>query len=45
MEAQMKIAAKALDFEKAALIRDRVFELRQDVDPIDVKPRKKYGRR
>jgi excinuclease ABC subunit B len=45
LEAQMKIAAKALDFEKAALIRDRVFELRQDVDPIDVKPRKKYGRR
>jgi excinuclease ABC subunit B len=45
LEAQMKIAAKALDFEKAALIRDRVFELRQDVDPIDMKPRKKYGRR
>ena len=29
LEAQMKIAAKALDFEKAALIRDRIFELRK----------------
>jgi protein-arginine kinase activator protein McsA len=41
----MKIAAKALDFEKAALIRDRIFELRQDLDPIDIKTGKKYGRR
>ena len=45
LETQMKIAAKALDFEKAALIRDRIFELRQDLDPIDVKTGKKYGRR
>ena len=44
LEAQMKIAAKALDFEKAALIRDRIFELRQDLDPIDIKSGKKYGR-
>ena len=41
----MKIAAKALDFEKAALIRDRIFELRQDLDPIDIKAGKKYARR
>jgi excinuclease ABC subunit B len=45
LEAQMKIAAKAFDFEKAALIRDRIFELRQDLDPIEIKPGKKYGRR
>jgi excinuclease ABC subunit B len=45
LETQMKIAAKALDFEKAALIRDRIFELRQDLDPIDIKTGKKYGRR
>ena len=45
LETQMKIAAKALDFEKAALIRDRIFELRQDLDPIDIKAGKKYGRR
>ena len=45
LETQMKIAAKALDFEKAALIRDRIFELRQDLDPIDIKSGKKYGRR
>jgi excinuclease ABC subunit B len=45
LEAQMKIAAKALDFEKAALIRDRIFDLRKDLDPIEIKPGKKYGRR
>jgi excinuclease ABC subunit B len=45
LEAQMKIAAKALDFEKAALIRDRIFDLRKNLDPIDVNPKKKYGKR
>ena len=45
LEAQMKIAAKALDFEKAALIRDRIFDLRKNLDPIDINPRKKYGKR
>ena len=45
LEAQMKIAAKALDFEKAALIRDRILDLRKDLDPIDMKAGKKYGRR
>jgi len=45
LEAQMKIAAKGLDFEKAALIRDRIFDLRKNLDPIDINPRKKYGKR
>ena len=45
LEVQMKIAAKGLDFEKAALIRDRIFDLRKNLDPIDISPRKKYGKR
>jgi excinuclease ABC subunit B len=32
LESQMKTAAKNLDFEKAALLRDRIFELRKDMD-------------
>jgi len=36
LEAQMKIAAKNLEFEKAALIRDRIFELRKEFEPVDV---------
>jgi excinuclease ABC subunit B len=44
LEAQMKIAAKGLDFEKAALIRDRIFELRKDLDPIDKNAGAKYAR-
>jgi len=31
LEAQMKTAARSLEFEKAALLRDRVFELRRDL--------------
>ena len=31
LEAQMKQAAKALEFEKAALIRDRIIELRKEL--------------
>jgi excinuclease ABC subunit B len=31
LEAQMKKAARALDFEKAALIRDRIIELRKEM--------------
>jgi excinuclease ABC subunit B len=31
LEAQMKAAAKALEFEKAALIRDRIIELRKEL--------------
>jgi excinuclease ABC subunit B len=29
LESQMKTAAKNMEFEKAALLRDQVFELRQ----------------
>jgi excinuclease ABC subunit B len=31
LEVQMKQAAKALEFEKAALIRDRILELRKEM--------------
>jgi excinuclease ABC subunit B len=37
LESQMKVAAKNLEFEKAAMIRDRIIELRKDeelVSPI-----------
>jgi excinuclease ABC subunit B len=34
LESQMKAAAKNLEFEKAALIRDRIIELRRDQEPI-----------
>jgi excinuclease ABC subunit B len=30
LESQMKTAAKNLEFEKAAMIRDRIIELRKD---------------
>ena len=36
LEGQMKAAAKALDFEKAALIRDRIFDLRKELEPIEI---------
>jgi len=32
LEAQMKTAARSLEFEKAALLRDRIIELRRDWD-------------
>jgi len=36
LESQMRIAARNLEFEKAALLRDRIIELRheQDLDPV-----------
>ncbi len=39
LEAQMKTAARALEFEKAALLRDRIIELRKEFDYayIDIK--------
>lgn len=37
LESQMKLAAKNLDFEKAALLRDRIFELRKEFDFVEVK--------
>jgi excinuclease ABC subunit B len=41
LEAQMKKAAKNLEFEKAALLRDRIVELRKDeelISPLRPKP-------
>jgi excinuclease ABC subunit B len=34
LESQMKAAAKNLEFEKAAMIRDRIIELRKDEELI-----------
>ena len=42
LEAQMKTAARNLEFEKAALIRDRIIELRRDFDNLETK---RNGRR
>jgi excinuclease ABC subunit B len=36
LESQMKASAKALDFEKAALLRDRIFELRKEFDYAEI---------
>jgi excinuclease ABC subunit B len=36
LESQMKTAAKALEFEKAALLRDRISELRKNIDVVEV---------
>jgi len=36
LEKQMKEAAKALDFERAAQLRDEVAELRKFVNPGDI---------
>jgi protein-arginine kinase activator protein McsA len=41
----MRIAAKNLEFEKAALIRDRVYELRREMDPLNNYSGAKNGRR
>jgi excinuclease ABC subunit B len=35
LETQMKLAAKNLDFEKAALLRDRIFDLRKEFEPVE----------
>ncbi len=34
LESQMKIAAKNLEFEKASLLRDRIVELRRNLDEV-----------
>jgi len=34
LEGQMKTAARSLEFEKAALLRDRIIELRKSWDPV-----------
>jgi excinuclease ABC subunit B len=38
MEKQMKAAAAQLEFEKAALLRDQIFELRRLVEDMDARP-------
>ncbi len=45
LESQMKSAAKNLEFEKAALLRDRIYELRRDLDPININAGYKYARK
>ncbi len=37
LESQMKLAARNLDFEKAALLRDRIIELRKEFDYAEIK--------
>ena len=38
LEKQMKQAAQNWEFEKAALLRDQIFELRQMMDAQDARP-------
>ncbi|MCX8125620.1 MAG: excinuclease ABC subunit UvrB [Dehalococcoidia bacterium] len=48
LEKQMKMAARNLEFEKAALLRDQIIELRRDgglLDPIGEPAVKKKGKR
>jgi excinuclease ABC subunit B len=37
LEVQMKTAARNLEFEKAALLRDRIVELRKEPDSLEIK--------
>ena len=37
LEAQMKVAARSLEFEKAALLRDRIIELRKEFEYVEIK--------
>jgi excinuclease ABC subunit B len=43
LEYQMKAAAKNLEFEKAALMRDQIIELRKELvsEPVSAMPRKR----
>ena len=36
LETQMKAAARNLEFEKAALLRDRIYDLRKEFQPVDI---------
>ena len=36
LEAQMKTAARNLEFEKAALLRDRIIELRREIGEYEL---------
>jgi len=44
-ETQMRAASKNLEFEKAALLRDRIYELRRMLDPIKTSTADKHGRK
>jgi len=37
LESQMKIAARNLEFEKAALLRDRIIELRKEFEYVEIR--------
>ena len=37
LESQMKTAARNLEFERAALLRDRIIELRKEFEPVEIK--------
>jgi excinuclease ABC subunit B len=37
LEGQMKTAARSLEFERAALLRDRIIELRKEFEPVEIK--------
>lgn len=37
LESQMKSAARSMEFEKAALLRDRIIELRKEFDYIEIR--------
>jgi excinuclease ABC subunit B len=37
LEMQMKAAAKNLEFEKAAMLRDRIIDLRKEFDVVEMK--------
>jgi excinuclease ABC subunit B len=38
LEKQMKTAAQNLEFEKAAILRDEIIELRQALQAMDTRP-------
>jgi excinuclease ABC subunit B len=38
LEKEMKQAARDLEFEKAAMLRDQIYELRQQLDAADKRP-------
>jgi excinuclease ABC subunit B len=42
LETQMKRAAKIMDFERAALLRDRIIELKRELIEPEAKP---HGKR
>jgi len=43
LEAQMREAASELDFEQAAYLRDQIFELKAEGDPVRTSPQQRSG--